>query len=72
MTADAEDHPGSDAHDDSVTQKKEASTPSSLHAGNSNWYQVRKISSRYLGPKEGYTLVDCPQADCAHKFHIFD
>eukprot|EP00957_Ditylum_brightwellii_P145830 11104118-Ditylum_brightwellii.AAC.1 len=22
--------------------------------------------------KEGYTLVDCPQAECAHKFHIFD
>eukprot|EP00957_Ditylum_brightwellii_P019490 1470592-Ditylum_brightwellii.AAC.1 len=66
------DDPGSDAHDDSVTKEKEASTPSGVCAGDSNWYQVRKISSRYTEPQEGYTLVDGPLAECVHKFHIFD
>ena len=63
---------GSDAHEESLPKKKEASTPSGLRAGDSNWHRVRKISSRYTVPREGYTLVDCPQAECAHKFHILD
>ena len=66
------DDAGSGADEDSVPKKKEASTPSGLRAGNSNWHRVRRISSRYTAPKEGYTLVDCPQAECAHKFHILD
>jgi hypothetical protein len=63
---------GSDAREESAPKKKEASTPSGLRAGDSNWHRVRKISSRYTAPKDGYTLVDCPQAECAHKFHILD